>query len=716
MSETSLSRCAAVTLLISAQAFAQSEGLLEGVRVHRANVAAEARAELGACVAKRCAERARLALLTGVLELSEGDAEGAAKRLAAEKAPRGLEPFHGWYLAEALGWSGQHAAAIKALLKARKAAPGWLATRIDRRLAELSLEVGDHARARALLDLDPDTAKLPELLYTRALARDAAKLDLLARADWKALALRFPAHPHGAAAQARLEALGAWPLTFDEQLARAQALFNAGEVKASLAALDALPPARGDAAAKVALLRGQALLARGKEQDAEAQAQLALAASGPPAIAAQALSVSAKRLMRLQDTASARAAFKRLDEKYPDDPTADEGAYLGAWLAMNAGDFEAAVQGFVTFEQRHASSRRLDEARWFRGFTHLRAAQYAQARQVLLTLPVDFPKSPLAPQALYWAARAAQLQGPPTPPEAGPPVDVALEYRAVLGGFAGTFYGLLAAERLQELGARVPRLFAAEPKTLLVKRPPALELAASLARTGLFRDAAQEVSRALSTVSAPEALTWGHALQALGDFGAAHALAARHLWGQVYSQRAPEALALMYPRAFRASVEGWSEKHDLEPALAWAIMRRESAFAPEVTSAADARGLMQIIPPTAKAIAAELQLPPGDAAELYAPDWNIRLGTWYLRALMTRLHHPTLVAAAYNGGPSAVARWAKERGQEPLDQWVESIPYKETRGYVKQVTTDLFIYRQLYGGADQRLPLTVPQPGVGVDF
>lgn len=708
-------RLVALGALISAPSLAQSEGLLEGVRVHRAGIAAEARAELDACVAKKCADRPRLALLTSVLELSDGDAAAAAKRLAAEKAPRGLEVFHGWYLGEAQAWSGQRAQAVKTLQKIRKGAPAWLAPRIDRKLAELWLDLGDHVKARALLDLDPDTAKLPELLFTRALARDAAKLTALARADWKSLALRFPAHPHGVNAKARLEADGGWALTFDEQLARAQALHNAGDARGALAAMDALPPAKGDAAAKVALLRGQALLSRGKEKDAEAQAQLAIAANGPPGVAAQALLTSAKRLMRLQDNAGARAAFRKLDEKYPDDPAADEAGYLAAWLAMNSGDFDAAIADFATFEQRHSGSRRKDEARWFRGFSALRATRYVEAREVLLTLPVDFPRSALAPQALYWAARAAQLAGPGAA-DAGPRVDFALEYRAVMNGFAGTFYALLAAERLQELSLEAPRLFAVAPRTLSVKRPPGLELAASLSKTGLFRDAAQEVARALSGVSSADALTWGHALQALGEFGAAHTLAARYLWGPVYSQRVPEALALMYPRAFRPSVEAWSEKHGLEPALAWAIMRRESAFAPEVTSSADARGLMQIIPPTAKAICDELSLPPADAAELYAPDWNIRLGTWYLRALMTRLQHPTLVAAAYNGGPSAVARWAKERGAAPLDQWIEEIPFKETRGYVKQVTADLFIYRQLYGGPEGRLPLTVPVPGKGVDF
>lgn len=710
-------RALLISVSFGAPALAQTDGLLESVRVHRAGVATLAKEELDACVAAKCGDRDRLTLLTAVLELSDGNATQAAERLKNSKAPKGLEAFHGWYFGEAQAWSGQRAAAVKTLQRARKTAPTWLQPRIDRRLAELFLELGDAAKSRAILDVDPDVAKLPELLFTRALARQTSKLTALARADWKLLALKFPAHPHGIAAQARLIAEDAWAPTFDEALGRAQALLNAGDSRGCLAAIEALKPTKPAEEARLALLKGQALLTRGKERDAEAQAQLAIAAGGPPSVAAQALMTSAKRLMRLQDNVGARAAFKKLDDTYPHDSSADEAGYLASWLAMNGGDFDTAVTDFAAFETRHPESKKRDEARWFRGFSLIRSKKFTEAREVLQTVGADFPKSSLAPQALYWATRAAQLAPATGDAGVGKAPDLAAEYTAIAKNFAGTFYALLASERLHELGVEAPTPFATEPKLMVVKRPPGLELAALLARNGLFRDAAAEVARAVGAIPAADALTWGHALQSLGDFGAAHALAARYLWGSVYTQRTPEALALMYPRAYRASVEEWAQKNEIEPALAWAIMRRESAFVPDVTSQADARGLMQIIPPTARSIAQSLKIPAADDAELYAPEWNIRLGTWYLRALSQRLQHPTLVAAAYNGGPSAVARWAKERGDEPLDQWVEEIPYKETRGYVKQVTTDLFIYRQLYGGAQTRLSLVVPQPGVsGVDY
>ncbi len=700
-------------LLICGSAFGQSPALLESVRLQRAGVALEARGELTVCATTHCVDQGRLNLLTGFLELSEGHAAEAASTLGAVKAPEGLEAFHAWYFGEALSWAGQSRAALKTFQRAQKTAPKWLERRISRRMAELFLEKGEASKALALLALDPEVGFTPELLYTRALARQQSRLPALAQADWKMLALRFPTHPHGAAAQRRLQRAGQWLLTFEEQFSLAQARFIGGDAEGCLSVLESIEPllSQGRASAQIALLKAQALLMRGPSRSAAAMAELAIAIDGPSDIAAQALLTLGKRLMRIQDDAGARAAFRKLDLSFPEDPAANDAGYLAAWLAMNAGDLETAITEFNLFETRHRLSKKRDEARWFHGFSLIRARQYQRARDILLKLPSDFPKSQLVPQALYWATRALELSSPSAN------VEVKTEYRALVGNFPGTFYGLLSAQRLEALeGVAVPLPFGVSVNALEVKRPAALNLAEALSRTGLFRDAALAIANAIPSMPSSEALQWGHALQALGEFGAAHALAARHLWGAAYTQRSPEALALMYPRAFRSSVETWSQKHQLEPALAWAIMRRESGFNPDVISSANARGLMQIIPPTAKAIALDLKIPPPDEAELFSPEWNIRLGTWYLRALLNRLGHPALAAAAYNAGPSSVARWVKERGELPLDQWVEEIPLKETRGYVKQVTCDLFIYRQLYGGATAPLSLVVPQAGSGVDF
>jgi soluble lytic murein transglycosylase len=704
------------TLAFSVAAHAQSPALIEAIRVHQPGVAERATGELEACLKVRCSSGDQLSLLAGALLLSESAAAKAVTQLQARKPPRGLEAFFFWYLGEAQAWSNAPVAALKSLARARAGAPAWLQKRIDLRSAELQLDLGQAVKARPTFETWAAAEPSPELILDRALARLATKDPEKGKADLRLLMLRYPTHPHARTAQRLLEAGGPLVWSQDELLQRAQAMLTQGDAGGSMATLKAIDDAR--LAQKVSLLRGQALLARGK--DAEAVVELEAAATGASgAVSAEALMAMARRLMHQGQNADARSAFQRVDQRWPKDQNADEAGYLAAWLAMNSGDDETAIRDFAQFEVNHPSSRRRDEARWFRGFCQVRLGRFHEARETLRALTTEFPKSALAPQALYWATRAAQLGGPaPAGVDAGAPVDVVQELKDLASVFSGTFYARLAIERLHELGVQSPELFPSRPKDVKARLPPSLALAALLTKAGLLRDAWEEVQSAVGQVSGVEqALAYGHSLQSLGEFGAAHALAARYLWGPVYTLHSAEAVGLMYPRAWRESVEQWAEKAGVDPYFAWAIMRRESAFRPDVTSLADARGLMQLIPPTARQIAAETKTDVPSADDLYAPETNVRLGTWYLAALFARLDHPTLVAAAYNGGPSSVVKWVHARGAEPLDQWIEEIPFRETRAYVKQVVADYFIYQELYGTEVGRLSLVVPTPKAkGVDY
>ncbi|MFP2897941.1 hypothetical protein ACLEQD_15995, partial [Corallococcus sp. 4LFB] len=124
--------------------------------------------------------------------------------------------------------------------------------------------------------------------------------------------------------------------------------------------------------------------------------------------------------------------------------------------------------------------------------------------------------------------------------------------RPVISAAPASFYALLATERLRELGRTPPAAFPQPPKQLTLPRPPELELAVALTRAGLFRDAADEVrSRVSDLRTADQALPFAHALLQLGEFGHAHMVAARHLWGRAFGAKAPDALAAFYPRASR---------------------------------------------------------------------------------------------------------------------------------------------------------------------
>jgi soluble lytic murein transglycosylase len=691
------------------------------VRVHRTGSVDLARAELQACYdlkpgGRGCPDADRLSLLLGFLLLSDSDAASAAAQLTARPAPPGLEAFHGWYLAEALAWSGEPENALKAFGKARRSAPAWLKSRIDGRMGELWLGRGDAKKALPLLEAAAAGEQSPELLYQRGIARwmtgDAAR----GQGDLKAVAVRFPGHPYAV----RAEELTHPEYTFDEHLLRSTVLAGRRAVEE----LEGLTAPQGKEG-RLELALAAAYFQKG--DDAKGLEQLDQAEKRGAGVASEAMMARARRLMKKNDNPHAREVMLELDSRYPEQPASEDAGYLASWIAMQAGDFDKAIADFTTFDTRHPNSKKRDDARWFKAYSEYRAGHCSV--QTLQSLIDDFPRSALIPQARYWMARCEQkkLESPEAdgacPGKSCPKSsarDLAQAYRGIITGFPGSFYALLASERLRELNEEPPPPFLVAPKVLNVPPPKDLKLAMALSAAGLFRDAGLEVDRVLSSVSsADQALKLGHALQGISEYGPAYTLAARWLWGAAFTQKQPEAIALLYPRAFFKSVEKFSTDNGLDPYLAWAIMRQESAFRPEVTSIADARGLMQLIPPTANSIAKTRNVDAPDPAELYAPEASISMGTWLLSALLERFGHPALCAAAYNAGAAPVVEWASTRNELPLDEWVEAIPWKETRGYVKNVTANYFVYRTLYApkAEPMRLSLKVPAPkATGVNF
>ena len=146
------------------------------------------------------------------------------------------------------------------------------------------------------------------------------------------------------------------------------------------------------------------------------------------------------------------------------------------------------------------------------------------------------------------------------------------------------------------------------------------------------------------------------------------------------------------------------------PELALAITRRESEFDPGVISPAGARGLMQVMPDTAREVSGRLGLPFAEARLTADPDYNVTLGTAFLAELITRYNgNAVLVAAAYNAGPGRPDEWITTLGDprragEDIVDWIERVPFAETRNYIMRVTESLPIYRARLG----RDPLPVP--------
>ena len=154
----------------------------------------------------------------------------------------------------------------------------------------------------------------------------------------------------------------------------------------------------------------------------------------------------------------------------------------------------------------------------------------------------------------------------------------------------------------------------------------------------------------------------------------------------------------------------------IDPYLLLAIARRESLFRPDTRSSAGAVGLMQLLPATARRAATVLGRPSPSDADMSEPRNAIDMGAWYLSELLGRFGDPAIAAAAYNAGPRIAAPWTTRGAGQDLDRWVEEIPYRETRGYVKVVMGAWNAYRILAGGSPPALSETVPAPKPGAAF
>ncbi|WP_415895921.1 transglycosylase SLT domain-containing protein [Neptuniibacter sp. PT34_22] len=254
-----------------------------------------------------------------------------------------------------------------------------------------------------------------------------------------------------------------------------------------------------------------------------------------------------------------------------------------------------------------------------------------------------------------------------------------------------SFYGFLAAELNQspfQLNAKSDAV-TQEQLDELAKLPAAAR-AGELFKLGRLTEANREWRLALSQMDEQQknlagylANSWGWHLQAIIN------AAKTERWDHI---------DLRFPYPHAKLFKEHALKNDLDLSFPVAIARQESAFLFNATSRVGARGLMQLMPQTAKLTAKKHEVPYKKNAELDKPEINITLGSAYLGDMLKKFdNNPAYAAAAYNAGPHRVTKWLKQRGDLPLDIWIETIPFKETRKYVQSVLAFRVIYDRLEG-------------------
>ena len=153
-------------------------------------------------------------------------------------------------------------------------------------------------------------------------------------------------------------------------------------------------------------------------------------------------------------------------------------------------------------------------------------------------------------------------------------------------------------------------------------------------------------------------------------------------------------LELRFPLAYQEVIQQQAQKYKFSPALVYAIIRQESAFREEIISPAGAYGLMQLLPITAQTTAKREKIVLIDKQQLFIPQKNIELGVAYLHQLSPIMHsNIVLIAGAYNAGPKQIKAWLKNHQTDSLDIWIESLPWLETRNYIKNIIAFYAVYQ-----------------------
>ena len=153
-------------------------------------------------------------------------------------------------------------------------------------------------------------------------------------------------------------------------------------------------------------------------------------------------------------------------------------------------------------------------------------------------------------------------------------------------------------------------------------------------------------------------------------------------------------LSLRFPLAYRNIIIKNAKNYEIPQEMIYAIIRQESAFRDDAISTAGAQGLMQLMPATAKVISKREKITYLDKKQLFSSQKNINIGTAYLQELAKRFHqHPILMIAAYNAGPKQVSFWLKNHPPKEIDIWIETLPWHETRNYLKNVIAFYAVYQ-----------------------
>jgi peptidoglycan lytic transglycosylase len=622
---------------------------------------------------------------------------------AAELRPSRLEEYAMFWHAQTLRQAGRNEEGITELAAFRKKFPdSVLSDLVMQSFAEGTIAQGNAQSAAAALDAYPHSSQKSILLLLRAQAREKSGSAIAAAKDYLALYYGFPLSDEARAAGQRIpelsrqlgDAFPAVPLA--QQQARGEALFGAHRWREAHQEFEAELPQAGGADHDHAELRiaqckssqggGASALTSPKFTDADAEAERLYSLS-------QAYRNEKHEKEMLE-------AITEVANRFPQNQWTAEALFVAGnyyWVLLDrpraADYYRRAVDAAPTGKEAPIAAWRYAWAAYM--------DRKPETVSLLEAFIKTYPTYNAVPDAIYWLGRSAERAG--NLPRARS------FYVKGAQRYPQTFFGLRAADKVAAIGSQplepaeiIAVVPDAQPIVALdAPIPPEVEprwqRATALRLIGFDASAELELRTAYGISPAPRLLLEAaQSATAADHFGVGITLArqaypqpdARHV------QDMPASVAhVLYPLPFFSSVSTAASRDHVDPMIVAGVMRQESSFLPDAVSHAGAVGLMQVLPKTAPHLSKRLNLR-YSRAKLFDPDYNVQLGTLYLADLIAQFGVEGALAA-YNAGEDRSKLWKSEHNYDDVAEFVESIPFTETRDYVQIVMRNAQIYRIL---------------------
>lgn len=371
-------------------------------------------------------------------------------------------------------------------------------------------------------------------------------------------------------------------------------------------------------------------------------------------------------------------------------------------------DYAKAVEYYSYLADHFPRDDKAVAAHWRAAWLEYRLGQFKDAARMFEEHIKRYPDDPNTAAALYWRGRLYETQDHDAS-------RAAANYRTVVRAYRHYFYAHLARQRLAALGDTEP---APSPELAGFTEPdiPALDDdfpddSVHLAKAKLLANAGLNEYIPREIAADPDSGSWSALAEAriYASYGETFRALRALKRAMPYASTAPiDSIPLAYwrilfPEPYWSTIKAQSARYDLDPYLVASLIRQESEFNPSVVSYADAYGLMQLLPSVGRAMAREEGLHNFRTFQLLDPETNIRLGTRYLRKMLDKFGDVQVYAlAAYNAGDNRVVDWKANGPYTGMDEFVESIPFTQTRDYVQAILRNVETYKAIDAAATRK--------------